>query len=76
MSRTPPETHPTEGFGAKSGGESAPAANANPAVNARPLNIAVMNERFDKLRASSPAPTPVPDEISINSGADAPQLAI
>src|SRR5258706_8065345 len=55
-SRTPAETHPTDGLGAKSGWESAPAPNAKFTVNASTLKIAVMtDDSFDTL-VSPPVP--------------------
>src|SRR5665213_1273359 len=56
MNRTPDATHPTDGLGAKSGWDSAPAPNAKLSINASVLRIAVMtDDSFDTPASSAVA---------------------
>src|SRR5258706_9502904 len=64
-SRTPAETHPTDGLGAKSGWEFAPAANAAWPVRAMALRIPVMTGDSFNTFASFAGAKPGPHEISI-----------
>src|SRR5882672_8681552 len=59
IKRTPAETHPTDGLGAKSGWEFAPAPNAKLSVRAIALRIPVMTRvSFDTLASFAGARQP------------------